>query len=210
MYFDSKTAMRLTGVTRTQLAYWDKGGIVRPSMPAAGRGSRRLYNFRDLVQLRVANRLKERGLSLQRLRKSLVYLRRQFPDVEAPLAEMTFLTDGETVFVLDRDPQTLLDALKKQFLFSIPFGLLVEELRGQVKGLTSQRKQRVNVRGKDYEVVLTPDLEEGGYSVRCPVLRANSQGETEQEAIDNIIDAIEACLDAQKEIAKEQSAEAAG
>jgi predicted RNase H-like HicB family nuclease len=95
-------------------------------------------------------------------------------------------------------------------LFSIPFGLLVEELRGQVKGLTSQRKQRVNVRGKDYEVVLTPDLEEGGYSVRCPVLRANSQGETEQEAIDNIIDAIEACLDAQEEIAKEQSAEAAG
>lgn len=210
MYFDSKTAMRLTGVTRTQLAYWDKGGIVRPSMPASGRGSRRLYTFRDLVQLRVANRLKERGLNLQRLRKSLVYLRRQFPDVDAPLAEMTFLTDGETVFVLDRDPETLLDALKKQFVFSIPFGLLVEELRGQVKALTSQRKQRVNVRGKDYEVVLTPDLEEGGYSIRCPALPANSQGETEQEAIDNIIDAIEACLDAQEEVRQGHSREAAG
>jgi len=210
MYFDSKTAMRLTGVTRTQLAHWDKGGIVRPSMPAAGRGSRRLYTFRDLVQLRVANRLKERGLSLQRLRKSLVYLRRQFPDVEAPLAEMTFLTDGETVFVLDRDPETLLDALKKQFVFSIPFGLLVEELRGQVKGLTSQRKQRVNVRGKDYEVVLTPDLEEGGYSIRCSALPANSQGETEHEAIDNIIDAIEACLDAQEEVRQGHSRKAVG
>ena len=210
MYFDSKTAMRLTGVTRTQLAYWDKGGIVRPSMPAAGRGSRRLYTFRDLVQLRVASRLKERGLSLPRLRKALVYLRRRFPDVEAPLAEMTFLTDGETVFVLDRDPQALLDALKKQFLFSIPFGLLVEELKGQVKQLASRREQTVKVRGKDYEVLLTPDLEEGGYSVRCPTLPANSQGETEQEAIDNIIDAIEACRDAQEEIAKEQSAEAAG
>jgi len=210
MYFDSKTAMRLTGVTRTQLAYWDKGGIVRPSMPAAGRGSRRLYTFRDLVQLRVASRLKERGLSLPRLRKALVYLRRRFPDVEAPLAEATFLTDGETVFVLDRDPQALLDALKKQFLFSIPFGLLVEELKGQVKQLASRREQTVKVRGKDYEVLLTPDLEEGGYSVRCPTLPANSQGETEQEAIDNIIDAIEACRDAQEEIAKEQSAEAAG
>ena len=210
MYFDSKTAMRLTGVTRTQLAYWDKGGIVRPSMPAAGRGSRRLYTFRDLVQLRVASRLKERGLSLPRLRKALVYLRRRFPDVEAPLAEVTFLTDGETVFVLDRDPQALLDALKKQFLFSIPFGLLLEELKGQVKQLASRREQTVKVRGKDYEVLLTPDLEEGGYSVRCPTLPANSQGETEQEAIDNIIDAIEACRDAQEEIAKEQSAEAAG
>ena len=51
---------------------------------------------------------------------------------------------------------------------------------------------------EEFEVVLTLDPEDGGYSVRCDALRANSQGETEQEAIDNIIDAIEACLDVQK------------
>jgi predicted RNase H-like HicB family nuclease len=78
-----------------------------------------------------------------------------------------------------------------------------------VKKRASRRKRTVKLRGKDYEVVLTPDLEEGGYSVRCPTLPANTQGETEQEPIDNRIDAIEARLDAQEEIAKERSAEAA-
>jgi DNA-binding transcriptional MerR regulator len=210
MYFNSKTAMKVTGVTKGQLQYWDKVGIVRPSMPASGRGSQRLYTFGELVQLKTATSLRDQGLSLQRLRKALVNLRKQFPDVEKPLAEMMFLTDGDTVFVVERDPVALLDVLKRQLVFSVPLGLMVEELRGEVRKLSSERRQTVRVRGSEYEVILTPELEEGGFSIRCPEFRANSQGETEQEAIDNIIDAIEACLDAQEEMVKEQSAEAAG
>ena len=69
-----------------------------------------------------------------------------------------------------------------------------------MKKLALRRNQTVKIRARDYEVLLTPDLEEGGYSVRSPTLPANSQGETEQEAVDNIIDAIEACLDGQAEL----------
>ena len=210
MYYNSNTAMQVTGITRGQLQYWDKQGIVKPSMGALGRGSQRLYSFEDLVQLRAAKSLRDQGLSLQRLRKALANLRKLFPDIEKPLAEMTFLTDGDTVFVLDRDPKALLDVLRNQFVFSIPFGRIVEELKGQVKALSRPKKQAVKVRGTEYEVVLTPDIEDGGYSVRCPTLPANSQGDTEQEAIDNIIDAIEAYLDVEEEIRQKQKAEAAG
>lgn len=210
MYYNSQTAMRVTGVSRMQLAYWDNEGIIRPSMPASGRGTQRSYSFIELVQLKTAKNLRDQGLSLQRLRKALANLRRLFPDVQQPLAEMTFLTDGETVFVLDRDPNTLLDVLKKQFVFSVPLGFLVEELKGKVQELELRKNQTVKVRGKRFEVVLSPDLEDGGFSIRCPELKANSQGETEQEAIDNIIDAIEACLDAVEDLRNEHSAEAAG
>lgn len=212
MYYNSNTTMMVTGITKGQLQYWDKQGIVKPSMGASGRGSQRLYTFKDLVQLRAAKSLRDRGLSLQRLRKALANLRKLFPDIEKPLAEITFLTDGDTIFVLDRDPKTLLDVLKKQFVFSVPFGLIVEELKGKVKVLSKSKKLALNVRGTDYEVTLSPDIEDGGYCIRCPALRANSQGDTEQEAVDNIIDAIEACLDVKEEIGRqqEQNIKAAG
>jgi DNA-binding transcriptional MerR regulator len=210
MYYNSKMAMLVTGVTKGQLQYWDKQGIVKPSMAATGRGSQRLYTFETLVQLKTAKSLRDQGLSLQRLRKALVNLRRMFPDIEKPLVEMTFLTDGDTVFILDRDPKILLDVLKRQFVFSVPFGEMVRHLKGKVQELSTEKEITVTVRGENYKVVLKPDMEEGGYSVRCSALRANSQGDNEQEAIDNIIDAIEACLDVEEEIRQEQNEEAAG
>lgn len=62
----------VVGITSRQVNYWDKTGIVKPSVvQASGSGSRRLYSFVDLVQFKVAKFLKDAGLSLQKIRKSL-------------------------------------------------------------------------------------------------------------------------------------------
>jgi predicted RNase H-like HicB family nuclease len=43
----------------------------------------------------------------------------------------------------------------------------------------------------EYPVILEKDEEEGGFVVTCPILRGCvSQGETEEEAMENIRDAI--------------------
>jgi predicted RNase H-like HicB family nuclease len=48
---------------------------------------------------------------------------------------------------------------------------------------------------------LRPDLEDGGYTVSCKEIPAAiSQGETIQEALDNLVDAIELCLEAEVEL----------
>ena len=48
-----------------------------------------------------------------------------------------------------------------------------------------------------FKIILKPDPEDGGYNVSCPALPGcHSQGETEDEAIDNIKDAIIGCLEA--------------
>ncbi len=46
-----------------------------------------------------------------------------------------------------------------------------------------------------FKVVLEPDFEDGGYTVSCPALPGcHSQGDTREEALANIRDAIEGYL----------------
>lgn len=48
----------------------------------------------------------------------------------------------------------------------------------------------------DFKVFLEPDDEDGGYVVRCPSLPGcYSQGDTVEEALANIREAIELCLE---------------
>lgn len=200
--FGAKVIQEITGVSRMQLQHWDRTGIVRPSIRVgAGKGSRREYSFKDLVQLKVAKRLREEGISLQKIRKALEFLRKNFPDVKAPLAELRFLTNGVDLFVLTVDPQVILDALKGQFVFSFALGELINGLKGSIKNLEVPREEKVFVGEREFTAILTPDLEDGGYTVTCKeIAAAISQGETIQEALDNLVDAIELCLEAEVEL----------
>jgi len=47
-----------------------------------------------------------------------------------------------------------------------------------------------------FNVILRPDPEDDGFNVSCPALPGcHSQGDTEEEAIENIKDAIIGCLE---------------
>jgi len=200
--FGAKVVKEITGVSRMQLQHWDRTGVVRPSKKmGAGKGSRREYSFKDLVQLKVAKRLREEGISLQKIRKTLEFLRKNFPDVKAPLDELRFLTNGVDIFVLTGDPQVILDALKGQFVFSFALGELIDGLKGSIKNLEAPRHEKVFVGRRPFTALLTPDLEDGGYTVSCEEIPAAiSQGESIQEALDNLIDAIGLCLEAEVEL----------
>ncbi|MBW1992799.1 MAG: MerR family transcriptional regulator [Deltaproteobacteria bacterium] len=201
MTFGKKAVTALTGVTGRQLDYWARTGVIGPSIkPAAGKGTRREYSFKDLVALKVSKRLKDEGISLQKIRQALTWLRRHFPDLKQPLAELRFLTDGDTIFVLERDRDKILDVLQSQFVFSLALGQLIESLRGEVRELAKPREEKVVVAGQTFTVVLTPDLEDGGFTVQCrEEPAAISHGATIPEALDNIMDALELCLKHEKE-----------
>jgi len=201
MIFGKKVVLALTGVSARQVEHWATTDVVRPSIPAAGKGTRRGYSFKDLVALRVAKRLKDEGISLQKIRKALAYMRKNFPEKKEPLAELRFLTDGETIFVLDRDPQKILDTLRGgQFVFSLALGEIIEGLQGELKKRAIPKEEKVMVKGREFNVVLTPDLEDGGFTIQCrEEPAAISQGETEQEALDNIIEVLEEHLEYERE-----------
>jgi DNA-binding transcriptional MerR regulator len=201
MTFGKKAVIAITGVTERQVDYWARTGVVKPSIKAAaGKGTRREYSFKDLVALKVAKRLKDEGVSLQKIRQALTWLRRHFPDLKQPLAELRFLTDGNTIFVLERDREKILDVLQSQFVISLALGQLIEGLQGDVRELAKPKEEQVMAAGQNFTVVLTPDLEGGGFTVQCrEIPAAISHGATEQEALDNIADALELCLEHERE-----------
>lgn len=198
MSFNAKTVCRLTGLTQRRIDYWDRRDFIKPSLgEASGYGSVRLYSFTDLVQLKVAKTIIDQGISLQKIRKSIAYLREHFPDVKKPLSEMRFITDGATIFVLAEDKKVLLDTLSMgQLVLSLAIGSIIEELKGQVQKISEERPYKVKVRGKDYRVIVHSDLEDGGYWIDCPELPGcASQGDTVKEALEMIKDAIEGHLE---------------
>jgi uncharacterized protein (DUF433 family) len=70
--FSADNVIRLTGLSKGQLAYWDKLGFFPPQYASDNRKSpySRVYSFRDVVGLRTLSLLrKEHKVSFQRLRK---------------------------------------------------------------------------------------------------------------------------------------------
>ncbi len=208
MSFNTKTSVQLTGLTPRQIDYWDRTHFIKPSVKeASGYGTGRLYSFEDIVQLKVAKTLIDKGVSLQKIRKAITYLKKNFPDIKKPLAEMRFLTDGETIFVLADKKEKILDALAKgQMVFALAIGELIEELKGEVTKISQDRKYKVSVNRKTYEVILHPDTEDGGFWVECAALPGcSSQGDTVEEALAMIKDAIKGHLEVVAERKKKKA-----
>ena len=202
MTFNTKTIARILGLSIRQIDYWDRTHFIKPSIrEASGYGSVRLYSFNNLVQLKVAKTLMDKGISLQKIRKAINYLKKNIPEVKKPLSEMRFLTDGEAIFVLTEDKKVIIDVLKSgQLVFAVALGKIIEDLKCEVITLQREKKYEVTVRGKKYSVILHPDTEDRGYWVECPTLAGcASQGDTVEEALEMIKDAIKGHLEAAKE-----------
>ena len=107
--FRTSEVSHVVGATYDQLVYWDKTGLVRPSVRAAsGRGSRRRYSVEDIFELKVLMKLLDSSVSLQRIRSSFRFIRGQ----SRALSSFVVLSDGKTVYFYE-DYDVLVDTLKK-------------------------------------------------------------------------------------------------
>ena len=67
--FSGKQACGIVGITYRQLDYWARTGLLNPSIEQAkGIGTKRLYSFEDLVNLKVIKQMLDGGISLQNAR----------------------------------------------------------------------------------------------------------------------------------------------
>jgi len=205
MNFNTKTIARILQLSIRQIDYWDRTHFIKPSIrEASGYGSVRLYSFNNLVQIKVAKTLMDKGITLQKIRKAINYLKKNIPEVKKPLSEIKFLTDGETIFVLTEDKKVIIDVLKSgQLVFAVALGKIIEDLKGEVITLQREKKYEVTIKGKKYSVILHFDTEDRGYWVECPELAGcASQGDTVEEALEMIKDAIKGHLEAAKDQSK--------
>lgn len=186
--FNTKAVCSVIGITPRQVQYWDETNFIKPTIRhATGHGSSRLYSFLDLVQMRVAKALLDGGVSLQKIRKSLEFLRAHAPQVKSPLAEMRFITDGDTVFVLTKDRDKIVDALSGgQLVFSIALGDLVKELNGKVQKFVVKKEKVVKINGSELTIQLESDTEGFGFIAKCLAMGAEKvcTGETEEQVLE--------------------------
>lgn len=107
--FSGTKAASVVGISYRQLDYWARTDLVRPSLcDAAGSGSRRLYSYRDLLELRVIKSLLDAGIKLESVRKAFGYLRE---NAEADIASATLVISGNDVLLCDGD--TLIDIVRR-------------------------------------------------------------------------------------------------
>ena len=134
--FTAEQASRFTGCTGHQLRYWDRVALVRPSIQATGGrpGVRRLYSFRDLVELKVVRALLDGGMSLQRVRRAYDYLRKKAGLTEH-LSEVKLITDGHSIFKVARNDGEIIDALKEG---QMAFFLAIDDIARSVQGKVSE------------------------------------------------------------------------
>lgn len=129
--FTAEQTCRLSNCTHHQLRYWDRIGLVSPSIQGTGGrpGVRRLYSFRDLIALRVVRSLLDNGMSLQRVRRAWDYLRRE-GGMEDQLSDVKLVTDGQTIFRVSNDDGELMDALREG---QLAFFVAIDEIAREVE-----------------------------------------------------------------------------
>jgi len=110
---------KLVGITYRQLDYWARTKLIVPALQqATGSGSQRLYSFTDVVQLKVIKRLLDAGMSLKKIRSAVEILRIQL-DSDQPLADVTLLSDGQTIYAAHSE-QEVVDVFRRgQGVFGI-------------------------------------------------------------------------------------------
>jgi len=133
--FTSREVIDLTGITPRQLQWWDERGIVVP----AREGHRRLYSMEDLAEVAVICELRGRGFSLQRVRKVIRFLQREFSkrlaETVTGSSDYHLLTDGKTLY-LETSPQQIVDILKnsRQPMLAICLSDTVRRVRAVIRG----------------------------------------------------------------------------
>jgi DNA-binding transcriptional MerR regulator len=126
--FLSADVMQLAGITLRQLQWWDERKIVIPRK----QGHRRIYGFRQVLEILIAGELRHKGLSLQKVRRILRQFRRQFSRIEESRAKHPswfLLTDGQTVH-LERQPERVIHLLAEAHkpMYLVLLNELIERL----------------------------------------------------------------------------------
>jgi len=146
-HFTSRDVVELTGITPRQLQWWDERGVVVP----AREGHRRLYSMEDLAEIAVICQLRRKGFSLQRVRKVMRFLQREFgkrlAETVSGKSEYHLLTDGRSLY-LETSPQQIVDILRnaRQPMLAVCLSDAVREVRAEIRARKTAKDIRSHSR----------------------------------------------------------------
>jgi DNA-binding transcriptional MerR regulator len=126
-----------------RLYYYERSGLIVPSIrKGQGSGFPKIYSIEDFIILRWLVSLQKRGVSIQRFRDVIEFLKEKMPDAIKKPQNCVLITDGTSIQFFDKVSSQALDVLKDtgQYLFVFPVGKVIEQSGEAIKKLGMRRK----------------------------------------------------------------------
>ena len=126
---------KITGITYRQLDHWTTSSLIKASIRnLKGSGFHRIYSFQDIIQIKLVNKLREAGVSLQKIRIALKNIEKVLGQ-NINLSDVSVFSDGNSIYVISDNDQ-MIDLLKKgQAVFGISLGPVHVEAEAQIFSL---------------------------------------------------------------------------
>src|SRR5699024_4281194 len=136
--YKGNTAARAAGISYRQLDYWARTGLVEPTVRGAqGSGSQRLYGFRDILVLKLVQRLLDTGLSLQQIRTAIAQLHEAGVH---DLSQTTLMSDGASVYLCTSSDEVIDLVSRGQGVFGIAVGKVLREVESSLIDMDEHRE----------------------------------------------------------------------
>lgn len=175
--FNTNFVASLTGASIAQLNSWDKQGLVCPSvLKSEGRGTIRLYSFKDIVEAKTVAYLRGTKISLADIKLAVNYLRNTF-DFKSPLSELVLISNGKDVLCA---PSSEINDIYSQWLaanrggqlvmpYVVPFGAITQDINSAIKKY-NERIEQAEKQDKS-KMVSLKDIEDKVFGVSGKVHR---------------------------------------
>jgi DNA-binding transcriptional MerR regulator len=126
---------KITGITYRQLDHWTTSSLINASIRnLKGSGFYRIYSFQDIIQIKLVNKLREAGVSLQKIRIALKNIQKVLGD-DISISDVSVFSDGKSIYVISDNDQ-MIDLLKKgQAVFGISLGPVHSEAEAKIFSL---------------------------------------------------------------------------
>jgi uncharacterized protein (DUF433 family) len=139
--FSEDHVEHLTGISKSQLRYWDRTGFFVPAFAAENRrvAFSRIYSFRDVASLRVLNILRNQyGVPLQHLRK---VARKLSHLAEDKWTKTTLWVWKRKVIFQDPDTEKPREVASGQYLIDFPLEPVIAATHRDVNDLLQLRPE---------------------------------------------------------------------
>jgi uncharacterized protein (DUF433 family) len=140
--FNANHVVRLTGLSHTQLRYWDSTGFFRPRYAFESRRSpfSRVYSFQDVVGLRTLSHLRKvHKIPLQQLRK----VARQLSEYrDRPWSELILYVLGTEVYFREPETERIRAVLSSQYTL-VHLESIIHDLTDEAEKLKHRSREQI-------------------------------------------------------------------
>ena len=135
---------KITSISYRQLDHWTSTKLISASIRnIKGSGFHRIYSFNDIVLVKLVNKLRSAGISLQKIRIALKNIAK-IMGKNANISDVSVFSDGSSIYVLTENDH-IVDLLNRgQAVFGISLGPVHTETEAEILSLYPDKISSAN------------------------------------------------------------------